>query len=490
METTESAGKRDWLNVLVREWKLTVGIPVVFGLLTLLVCSLQTPVYEATATLYVTAGTNGEGRAQPYENVLGAAGRVTSYVKLAYADEVIASAINDVGLDMTTAEARASVRSAVVPESEMFTISAQHKNREVARRFAGALAHSITDTVAFLEVPNGGGHPAARLSTVTPATVNPNPVAPNTLMNVILATLGGLLIGAAAALTRERLNNTVRDERDIESLFGSRLLGRIPHDEILGAEKIIDFGAPATAAAGAFRHLRTALAVAHAKRSLTTILVTSPRRGDGKSTLALNLAAALAESGSTVVVVDADLDHPAVAKRTGNFEGPGLADAIRTQIPLLQPSTIDNLKVISAGGMSDDTLADLLASSACGIFFDRLVDPFDYVIVDAAALSDGPEAEELAQWTDGVLLVARQGRSKISECDESAAQLAAVGAELVGVVLNDARPLRSHALAASPPAARPRLPRSASATSSTISPNGSPATSPDSSAMQARDQNA
>jgi polysaccharide biosynthesis transport protein len=353
--------------------------------------------------------------------------------------------------DMTLDQARNAVSSHLVPESPMFVVSARDQNPEVAQRFASALADSMINTVAGLEAPNGGGPPAIRLTIVTPATLNPEPASPTTLMNVTLATFGGLLAGVAAALTRERLNNTVRDERDIEKVVSARPLGSIPHDKTLRAGLTIDFGVPAIAA-GAFRHLSTALSVAYSDRSPATILVTSPREGEGKSTVALNLAAAFAGSGRTVVLVDADLGNPVVARRTGNGETPGLADLIHSEVePLpLSAMAIDSLKVIGAGRMRDKDPGSLLASSACGKFFKQLSDTFDYVIVDSPSLLDGPEAEAVACWADGVLLVARQGKSKLSDCYASVTQLSDIGAELVGVVLNDVHPPRGRERPAQP----------------------------------------
>ncbi|MGA7051837.1 MAG: Wzz/FepE/Etk N-terminal domain-containing protein [Mycobacterium sp.] len=438
MPTVRHGATRDVITVLVRGWKLVVGFPVAFGLIALLVCLVQTPVYEATVTLYVTSGETQTPT--PYEGVMGAAARVASFSKLVYSDEVLARAVKAADLHMTVDQAKNAVHSAITAETVMLTVSATDPNPEVAKRLADAVAHSMMETVTALEVPNGGGTPTSRLTIVTPATVNPQPVSPTTSMDVVLATLGGLVVGLAITLIRERLNNTVRDEQDIEKTVGARLLGRIPHDDVLGAARIIDFGGPATPAAGAFRHLRTVLSAPRSERSLATILVTSPREGEGKSTVAVNLAAAFAESGSSVVLVDAHLGNPAVAPRTGNGDGPGLAEAISSQVPWLQGSGIDGLKVIGAGTMDDTDLADLLASSASGKLFGQLAESFRYVIVDSPSLFDGPDAEAVARWADGVLLVARRGQSKISECCESLTQMSDIGAELVGVVLNDVPP--------------------------------------------------
>ena len=127
------------------------------------------------------------------------------------------------------------------------------------------------------------------------------------------------------------------------------------------------------------------------------------------------------------------------ARRAGHGEVPGLADLIHSEVaPLpLSAMAMDSLKVIGAGRMRDKDPADLLASSACGKFFKQLTETFDYVIVDSPSLLDGPEAEAVACWADGVLLVTRRGKSKLSDCYASVAQLSDIGAEVVGVVLND-----------------------------------------------------
>jgi polysaccharide biosynthesis transport protein len=480
MRTVRHTATRDAITVLVRGWKLIVGFAVAFGLIALLMCLLQKPVYEATATLFVSSVGNEQTPNAPYENAMGSSMLVGSYAKLAYSDAVLEPAVKAAGLNMTVEQAKKAIQTQIIPETVMLTVSAQDQNPDVAQRFTNEVAHSMIDRVAALTKPSDGGAPISNLVVVTPATLNPHPVSPTTLINVTLATIGGLLVGVVAALTRERLNNTVRDEHDIEKVVGARPLGRIPHDGTLRAALTIDFGAPATAAAAALRHLCTALSVAHSDRSLTTILVTSPRKGEGKSTVALNLAAAIAESGSTVVLVDADLGNPVVAKRTGNSEVPGLADVIHSQVPPLQLSAtaIDSLKVIGAGRMRDNDPAGLLASSACGRFFKQLAESFDYVIVDSPSLLDGPGAEAAACWADGVLLVIRRGRSKLTDCYAAVTQLSDISAELVGVVLNDASMPKGRERPASPRAVGPRRDRLAPSTHRTTPDNGSPTPRP------------
>ena len=450
MPTVSHAATRDVIAVLIRGWKLIVGCAVAFGLIALTFCLLQKPVYQATVTLFVTSVGNAQGPTGPYENAMGSSMLVGSYAKLAYSDTVLVPAVKAAGLNMTLGQAKSAISTQIIPETVMFTVSAKDRDPDVAKRFSNDVSRSMIDGVAALTKPSGDGPPISKLTIVTPATLNPEPASPTTMMNVTMAAFGGLLAGMAAALGRERLNNKVRDERDIQKVASLRPLGHIPHDKTLRAGLTMDFGVPAIAA-GAFRHLSTALSVACSDRSPATILVTSPREGEGKSTVALNLAAAFAASGKTVVLVDADIGNPVPARRAGHGEAPGLADVIHSDVAPLQLSAMamDSLKVIGAGRMRDKDPADLLASSACGKYFKQLTETFDYVIVDSPSLLDGPEAEAVARWADGVLLVTRRGKSKLSDCYASVTQLSDVGAEVVGVVLNDV----------SPPKERPSPPR-------------------------------
>ena len=441
MPTVSHTATRDVITVLIRGWKLIVGCAVAVGLIGLTFCLLQKPVYQATVTIFVTSVGSGQGASGPYENAMGSSMLVGSYAKLAYADTVLAPAIKAAGLNMTLDQAKSAISTQIVPETVMFTVSVKDRDPGVAQRLSNEITHSMIDGVAALTKPTGDGPPISKLTIVTPATLDPKPASPTTLMSVAMATFGGLLAGVAGALGRERFNNKVRDARDIEKVVSARPLGHIPHDNTLRAGLTMDFGVPAIAA-GAFRHLSTALSVAYTDRSPATILVTSPREGEGKSTVALNLAAAFAASGKTVVLVDADIGNPVPARRAGHGEVPGLADVIHSEVaPLpLSAMAMDSLKVIGAGRMRDKDPADLLASSACGKFFKQLTETFDYVIVDSPPLLNGPEAEAVACWADGVLLVTRRGKSKLSDCYASITQLSDIGAEVVGVVLNDVSP--------------------------------------------------
>ncbi|BBY28617.1 polysaccharide biosynthesis tyrosine autokinase [Mycolicibacterium sediminis] len=439
MPTMQRMSTRDAITVLSRGWWIILGTALVFGLIALVVSLIQKPVYEASTTMYVTAGSI-ENRVTPYEDVMGSQNRVNSYAKLVFSDSVLEPAVKAAGLDMPVDQARDVVGAETVPDTVLLTITARDASPEVARRLANAVADSMADRVSALETPSGGGQPSARLTALSPATVADDPVSPLLLINTVLATVIGLFAGIVLALGRERLNNSVRDDADVERQAGTRTLAKLPHDRLFGETSTLDFGAAASPAAAAFRHLRTGLSVAHSERALSTILVTSPRKGDGKSTVAVNLAAAFAEGGNSVVLVDANLRQPGVGVRTATSDARGLTSAITGRAPLsaiLQVAQFDGLNVLTAGKLGRSNPADLLSSPACGTLFQELRQSFDYVIVDAASLLEGPDAEAAARWVDGVLLVARPKRSKISDLHDCMDHLENINVDVIGVVLNE-----------------------------------------------------
>lgn len=435
---------RDALTVLLRSWMLIVGVALICGLGALGWCLLKTPVYEATVTLYVTSG-NNEQPSSAYEDAMGSQQRVASYATLVFSESVLAPAVRSSGLNMSTQQARDAVTALPIRSTVLFTVGAKDPNPEVARRLANAVSDSIIDTVAKLDAPTGGGAPTSRLTALDSATVAPRPVFPNTLATVLAATLLGLFLGVAAALGRERFNNTVRDVGDAEAAAGSPVLAQVPEDQVLRTSRIVDFPASPGASAEAFRQIRGALLRAGTNGRI--FAVTSPRTSDGKSAVALNIAESFEESGLSAVVVDGNLRHPVIATRTGGSDHLGVTDVVAGRLPLaesLQTCADSGLSILGSGVLKKINPADLLASAAFGNLLDELAKKFDVVVVDTGALLDGGDSRELMKWVDGVVLVLRPSKTKLSDVYDCASQLSVLGAKLVGTVLNGVGDGRRH----------------------------------------------
>ncbi|WP_246833310.1 polysaccharide biosynthesis tyrosine autokinase [Williamsia sp. 1138] len=329
--------------------------------------------------------------------------------------------------------------ASTTPDTVLLNISAEGTNREAVARLANSIAQSMVVYVQQLETPSGGGSPLAKLTVVTPASSVDSPVAPQTARNTLLALVVGFILSVAVVFIRDRLNNRVRDEGELADVSAAPVLATVPSDDLLREQGLIDFSSGATLAAEAYRKLRTNLAFTTVDSPSRIIIVTSALAAEGKTTTAMNLAAALAETGKRVVLVDADLRRPQVYHRTGGMGDVGFTNYLKgdgSLADLLQPSEVSGLQILASGPQPPNP-AELLGSKKAGQGISNLSEMFDYVIIDSPPLLPVTDAAVLAQWADGVVLVARANQSRVPDVSAAIEQLEAVQATLVGVVLTD-----------------------------------------------------
>ncbi|MGV0795031.1 AAA family ATPase [Mycolicibacterium sp. XJ1819] len=423
-------GARGVVTTLVRSWALILGLTVAAALGALGYCWWQQPDYKANATVYVTSGTST--MASAWDGVKSSQDRVATYARLVYSDAVLAPAIDEAGLDVPLQQAREQVQVEVDPLITTMTISATDHDPLIAQRLANAVSDSLADAVSTLDVPSGGGAPAARVTVINTAQVEPDPVWPKPLITIPVAAVVGLLVGVLLALILERLNNRVRDDKDAEVALGARSLGVVP----ASADKIIDFESDTGPAAEAFRGLRTSFVASSRDHNARRLVVTSARPGAEKTTVAINLAAALAHAGNHVVAVDADLTDRELSRVTGVRNEAGLADVLagRANVDsVLLPTKSDGLAVLGAGSNATNGSADLLASKDFGRLLAELGNRFEYVIVDCAAVLGSNDAIASAAAADGILVVTRR-RARLSDLHRVQDRLAGVKANVVGMV--------------------------------------------------------
>ncbi|MCK0519993.1 polysaccharide biosynthesis tyrosine autokinase [Williamsia sp. DF01-3] len=429
---------RSAVGVVKRGWIVILTLALLCGAVALVYSMLQKPVYKSTATLYVTSGNEASAQTA-YQGSLASQQRVMSYVKLVDSDGVVAPVIGTGGVPLSLGEARAALSASTTPETVLLNISAQNTDKSTAADLANAVAESMTTYVERLETPAGGRVPLAKLTVITPASESDSPISPKTERNTALGLVIGLLAGLAVVFGRDRYNNKVRNEEELAEVTDAPVLAAVPSDELLKKQGLINFGSGATLAAEAYRKLRTNLSFTSVDNPSRRIVVTSALAAEGKTTTAMNLAAALAETGKRVVLVDADLRRPQVYHRTGGMGDIGLTNYLKgdgSMADLLQPSEVSGLQILASGPQPPNP-AELLGSKKAGQGIENLSAMFDYVIIDSPPLLPVTDAAVLAQWADGVVLVARANQSRIPDVAACIEQLEAVQAKLIGVVLTD-----------------------------------------------------
>lgn len=441
--TTEADDQRRRLYrslfVARERWWVVVLCGLFCGLAALVFSVVQTPMYESTATLYVTSGTMANSQ-NAYQGSLASQQRVDSYVRLVKSDAVLSDAISVGGAGIPIAEARKSVSATSAPDTVLLNVVAVRDSPSEAAALANAVAASMTRYVSSLERPSEREAALAKVTVVTPAAPSESPASPSTVKNTFIGVVFGLMIGFLVVLTRARLDNKIRDESDLEALVGAAPLTIVAYEPELEVKSLVDFDAGASSAAEAYRRLRTNISFAQVDDPARMLMVTSPGEGEGKTTTALNFAVALTEAGARVVLVDSDLRKPTVASRVALNPGFGLTDCLRNDLsPLdaVQQCSVPGLDVLASGPLPPNP-AELVGSQRSKIVFEELSREYDYVVVDSPPILPVTDACVLSQWVDGTVVVVRAGRTRRPDLSFALGQLAGVGASVLGTVVNGA----------------------------------------------------
>ncbi len=197
---------------------------------------------------------------------------------------------------------------------------------------------------------------------------------------------------------------------------------------------------PRSPTAEAFRTLRTNVSFASVDRPLTTILVTSAEPGEGKSTVAANLAVVLAQNGRRVTLMDCDLRHPTLHRRFGLNNRQGMSRLFSQPTERLNGSSqltrIDKLSLIATGQLPPNP-AELLGSQRMQTILQMAQEQSDVIVIDTPPTLAVTDASVLAPVVDGVILVVQPGKTHVSAARQTVEQLRRVNANLLGVVLNN-----------------------------------------------------
>jgi non-specific protein-tyrosine kinase len=208
----------------------------------------------------------------------------------------------------------------------------------------------------------------------------------------------------------------------------------------LGEAALVALNNPRSAAAEAYRALRTNLQFSGLDRDVRTVLLTGAGSGEGTTTIAANLAVAVAEAGQRVLLVDCNLRQPALHAAFGLPLSPGLSNllAANQSEPTIESTSVPGLSLIAAGDPPPNP-AEFIASARLTALLGRLRERFDLVLLDTPPVGIVTDAAVLAPRVDGVILVVSAGRTRRDLAKRAQQQLETVGARLLGAVLNHAK---------------------------------------------------
>jgi succinoglycan biosynthesis transport protein ExoP len=266
----------------------------------------------------------------------------------------------------------------------------------------------------------------------------------NDKSTAILGVLIGLTLGVTVALFKDRLSQGVRGQDDLELHSGAPVLGNIPRIRSHSGS-VIAVTQPDSAAAEAYKALRVRTIHAAEGQGIKSLLVTSAVAGEGKTSTVANLGVALAQAGRSVVLMSADLRRPRLHEYFPGESEAGLADVLagtRKAQEALTWTGIENLWILQAGPTASPELLDLLGSALMTDVLSELAGFADMVLIDAPPLLSASDATALARLADGVLLVTDPRRVQRHIVEQARLELELVGANIIGVVVNNYDPRR------------------------------------------------
>lgn len=280
-----------------------------------------------------------------------------------------------------------------------------------------------------------------------PATEPLGRAEPSLLMLPVLLALA-LMLSVGIGVGLDLLDTSVRTTQDIVRYVQVPLLGVVPDaddEEVrLDHVELALLTAPQSMTAEAFRQIRANLQYSAPAARQRSIVVTSPGPGDGKTTVACNLAIAAAQAGRRILLVDANLRRPRLGEHWAGVEDRGLTTLLIGEgalVDLAVKTPIPNLHVLGSGPMTPSP-AELLAGDAFQAFLSDAVQKYDQVIVDAPPVLLASDPTVLSSQVDGVIMTVRAKTNSRGAARRACALLASVNAHIFGAVFNAAQVTR------------------------------------------------
>lgn len=433
-----SADLRAYLRIVRRhKWMIVLGTAI-----SLIVASLITrytlPLYEATTTLLISQNNLTSESAFSNDGLQASERLATTYSELITKPSIARKVMDRLRLNISVEKFQKRISAAPVSNTNLINITATDGEPKRAALIATTIADTFSKKLVNIQTDrskyNVTGSPV-KVSVAEPAEVPTAPISPKPALNMLIALFLGLGASTSMAFAVEYFDASIRTSEDLEQAVLAPSLGTIPMGSIQKGIEVLS--KPSSNTAEAYRTLRTNLQYLNFDKSLKSIAITSPSAGEGKTTVASNLATTLAKAGNRVILLSCDLRRPKLHEIFCISNERGLSNVLADEAEF-EDSLVhvdDGLRVIASGPLPPNP-AELLGSTRMKEVLRKAEELADFVILDCAPVLPVTDAAVLAQAVDGFLVVARADVTDHNSIAQARNALDKVSARIAGSILN------------------------------------------------------
>jgi capsular exopolysaccharide synthesis family protein len=393
----------------------------------------QTKTYR-TSTKLIVSGASDVSAVDEITRRQLATQRAVAYSQIAATPPAIRAAMAAAVATGSVTSGTPSVRADATGDDPFLTITVTDSDPRRAAAVANAYVGVLPEVIKRLE--STPGTIGSSLSTLSSAPVPSTAFSPRPMRNGLIGLVAGLVLGVGGAFVREALDRRLRDSDEVEVAGGVPVLGVVPQED-MDSHLPVDTH-PMSSRAEAYRKIRTNLTFTSHEGLPASVLITSSTSGEGKTTLAANLALACARTGQRVLLIDADLRRPMIGEYLGLSGETGLTNWLvggSDFEQIVQPLGDTGVDVITSGPIPANP-SELLGSSRMSALLSLGEERYDIVIADAPPVLPVADGLVLAVHMRSVILVAKVGETTRDRLRRSRDAVLKVGGNLVGVVPN------------------------------------------------------
>jgi capsular exopolysaccharide synthesis family protein len=399
------------------------------------------PLYVSTAKVYVSTRTPPDSTSLMQGSQF-AQQQIASYAQIATSPLVLEPVIARLNLPDTTSDLAGQISATSPVGTSLIELNVKGSDSRETALIVNAVADELIKALATLETPTTSTTSTASpvRGTIVQRGVAPTrAISPRPAYNAGLGLLLGLLLGALASLARESSDTRARNRPDFSDEIGVGVLGSLTESPQL---RLVSGGQaiPTQRTLDDFRRIRINLLPRLQRATGSTVLVTSATAGEGKTTLATGLAAALAEDVPRVLVVDADLRTAGLSRRLAPHTKIGLSQVLDGSEPDIFNAvvTLEGFNLLPAGGMVPSPSA-LLTRRLLTPVLEQLTSRYDFVLLDAPSVDASSDAAGLSPLAAMTVLVADRHRTPGPAVRAAVSTIEAAGGQVIGAVVNGHR---------------------------------------------------